>query len=53
MECLLSFGAEYFVSHFAVHKYKDINSYNVACCCVWVWNLDSHTEGEMQVQGVR
>ena len=55
MECLLSVGAEYFVSQFAVHKYeyKGIHNYKFSCCFVWVWNLDSHAEGETQVQGVR
>jgi hypothetical protein len=33
-ECLLSFGAEYFVFQFAVQKYKDYDKhkYNFACC---------------------
>ena len=38
MECLLSFGAESFVFQFAIQKFKDedIQSYNFACCFVWV-----------------
>jgi hypothetical protein len=37
-ECLLSFGAEYFVFQFATQKFKDeyILSCNFACCFVWV-----------------
>jgi hypothetical protein len=36
-ECLLLFGAEYFVLQFAIRKYKDGNTenYNFACF-VWV-----------------
>jgi len=37
-QCLLLFGAEYFVFQFAIKKYKDydIQNYNFACCFVWV-----------------
>jgi hypothetical protein len=37
-ECLLSFGVESFVFHFATQKYKDkdIQNFNLACCFVWV-----------------
>jgi len=32
----LSFGAESFVFHFAVQKYKDEGIQNFASCFVWV-----------------
>jgi len=37
-ECLLSFGAESFVFHFAIQKCKDsdMQNYNFACCFVWM-----------------
>jgi hypothetical protein len=37
-ECLLSFGAEYFVFHFSIQRYKNqyMQSYNFAFCFVWV-----------------
>jgi len=44
--CLLSFGAEYFVSQFAIQKIlKGMHKYNFAYCFVWVWNLVAHIEG--------
>jgi hypothetical protein len=37
-ECLLSFGAEYFVFRFVIQRCKneDIHSYNLACCFIWL-----------------
>jgi len=45
MECLLSFGAKYFVSQFAVHEYKGIKTYTtitllvVYGCETWILTL--------------
>jgi len=37
-DCLLSFGAESFFFQFAFQKYKfqGTQSYNFACCFIWV-----------------
>ena len=46
-ECLLSFGAEYFVFQIDIQKFKyqNIENYKFACCFAWVWNLVAHIEG--------
>ena len=46
-ECLLSFGAESFVFHFAIQKCKDqdTKNCNFVCCFIWVRNLVAHIEG--------
>jgi len=48
-EFLLSFGAESFVFHFAIQKYKDsdVQNYSFDLCFVWEWNLVTDTEGGM------
>jgi len=50
---LVSFGAESFVFQFAIQKFKDcdIQNYNFACCCVWVWNLVAQIEEGMTAGG--
>ena len=44
---LNTIGAEFFVLQFAIKKLKDedIQNYNFACSCVWVWNLIAYFEG--------
>jgi hypothetical protein len=43
MECLLSFGEEYFVSQFAVHKYKGIKIYKTITLPVVVYGCETWT----------
>ena len=53
--CLPPFCPETFVLTFAVRMYKrqNVHSSNSACCCVWVWNLVSRTEGRTYAECVR
>jgi hypothetical protein len=48
-ECLLSFGAEYFVFQFTIQKCKeyDMQKYNLAGCFVWLCNSVAHIGGGM------
>jgi hypothetical protein len=42
-----------FVFQFAIQKCKDwdIQNYNLASCCMWVWNFVSTIEEETQAEG--
>ena len=52
--CLVPFGAESFVFQFVIQKHSDldIQTYNLGCCVVWVWNLVADIERGTQAEGV-
>jgi hypothetical protein len=52
---LVTFRSRVFCLPVCIQKHKDwnIQSHNVACCFVSVWNLVSHVEGGILAEGVR